>query len=116
MRISTTPNDTPHRTPPSSAGSRGGVDDQAGDKQFIWTSLVPRLVHPTKLAIIEALLEADRPLSVDDLIPLLPAVNGNAELIRYHASSMVEAGALEVVSLQVKTASEVPCFYFPLPS
>lgn len=116
MRISETPNATPQSTPPSRDGSRGGVDAEAGDKHFIWTSLVPRLVHPTKLAIVEALIEAGRPLSVDDLIPQLSAVDGNAELIRYHANSMVKAGALEIVSTQVKAASEVPFFYFPLPS
>lgn len=116
MRISTTPNATPQSTPPSSGGRRGGADAEAGDEQFIWTSLVPRLVHPTKLAIIKALIEAKRPLSVDDLLPLLPAVDDNAELIRYHADSMVEVGALEVASTQVKAASEIPCFYFPLPT
>lgn len=116
MRISTTPNATPDSTPPSSKGSRGGADVQAGDEQFIWTSLVPRLVHPTKLAIIEALIEAGRPLSAGDLTPLVPAVDGNVELIRYHAKSMVVAGALEVTVAQVKAAAEVPCFYFPSPA
>lgn len=114
MRISTTSNATPQSDPPStSAGSRGGADAQAGDEQLIYRSLVPRLVHPTKLAIIEALIEAGRPLSVDDLIPRLPAVDGNKELIRYHANSMVQAGALEVASTQIKATAEVPCFYFP---
>lgn len=112
-RISTTPNATPQSTPPFSTGSRGGADAEAGDEQFIYRSLVPRLVHPTKLAIIEALIEAGQPLSVDDLVSRLPAVDGNKELIRYHASSMVKAGALEVASIQIKAAAEVPCFYFP---
>ncbi len=116
MRPSKSPNATPQSDPPSSAGSRGGADAKAGDQHFIWTSLVPRLVHPTKLAIIEALLEAKRPLSVDDLVPLLSSIDGNVELIRYHANSMVKAGALEVASVQVKAATEVPCFYFPLPA
>jgi hypothetical protein len=113
MRISTTSNATPQSTPPSSAGSRGGADASARDEHFIWHSLVPRLVHPTKLAIIEALIDAERPLSVDDLIPLLPVVDGNAELIRYHANSMVKAGALQVASVQVTAAGETPRFFFP---
>jgi hypothetical protein len=116
MKISSTPNATPDSTPPSSKGSREGADAQAGDEQFIWTSLVPRLVHPAKLAIIEALIEAGRPLSAEDLKPLVPAVDGNVELLRYHAKSMVEAGVLEVASTQVGAAAEVPCFYFPSPS
>jgi hypothetical protein len=116
MRISKTPNATPQSTPPSRDGTRGGEDIETRDKQFIWTSLVPRLVHPTKLAIVEALIEAGQPLSVDDLIPLLPAVDGNAELIRYHANSMVKTGALEVASIQGTSTSELRCFYFPDPS
>ena len=115
MRISKTPNVTPNSTPPSGKSVGGGAGAQAGDEQIIWTSLVPRLVHPAKLAIIEALIEAGRPLSVENLIPLLPAVDGNAELIRYHADAMVKAGALEV-SVQDEGASEVPRFYFPIPS
>lgn len=116
MRISTTPNASPDSTPPSGKERRGGADPQAGDEQFIWTSLVPRLVHPAKLSIIEALIEARRPLSADELMPLVPAVDGNVELIRYHAKWMVDAGALEVAVTQVKAAAEVPCFYFPSPA
>jgi hypothetical protein len=115
MRISKTPNATPQSDPPSNVGSRGGADDEAGDEQFIWTELVPRLVHPTKLAIVKALIRAGRPLSVDDLMPLLPAEDHNPELIRYHANSMIKAGALQVASIQVKATAEVPCFFFPRP-
>jgi hypothetical protein len=116
MRISTTPNATPDSTPPSGKGSRGEADAQAGDEQFIWISLVPRLVHPAKLAIVEALIKTGRPLSAEDLTPLVPAADGNVELVGYHAEAMVEAGALEVATTQVKAAIEVPCFYFPSPT
>jgi hypothetical protein len=112
MRISETPNASPHSTPPSGPGSRGGADAEAADKLFVWTSLVPRLVHPTKLAIVEALIAAGRPLSVEELVPQLPAVDGNTELIRYHANSMVRAGAL-VVAVEPEAAADVHYFYFP---
>jgi hypothetical protein len=84
---------------------------EAGNEQFVFRSLVPRLVHPTKLAIVEALIGAGRGLSVDDLIPRLPEDSEDA--IRYHANSMVKVGVLEVSSLQIRAASEDPCFYFP---
>jgi hypothetical protein len=114
MRISTTPNATPKSTPPTSAGSRGGADDQAGDRKFIWTVLVPRLIHPTKLAIIETLIEAEAPLSVDELIPRLPtAERVNSEVVRYHAISMVKVGVLEVDSAQSESNPRIPYFYFP---
>lgn len=112
MRISTAPNATPRSTPPSSRGSRGGADPQAGDEQYIWTSLVPRLIHPARLAIIEALIEADEPQSVDDLI-LIPAVEGTSEEIQSHATDMVELGALEITSIQIHAGTEVPLYFFP---
>lgn len=102
MRISKAPNATPQSTPPSSGGSRGGADPKAWDEQFIWTSLVPRLVHPTKLAIIEALIEAGRPLSARELVPLVPTVDDSIDLVRYHANAMEKAGVLEVLGIQAK--------------
>jgi hypothetical protein len=113
MKISKTSNVTPRSTPPSRADSPGGP--QTGDKQYVWSVLVPRLVHPTKLAIIKALIEADRPLSVDELLLLLPSVDDNRELVKYHTTSMVEAGTLEVAATEVKAVDEVPLFFFPPP-
>lgn len=115
MRISTTPNATPYSTPPSSHGSRGGAISQPKDEHYIWTSLVPRLIHPTKLAILNALIEAGEPLSIEDLVSCLPAVDGNSKLIKYHAKCMVKVGALEVSSTQNKAGDEALLFYFPIP-
>lgn len=114
MKVSWTASATPDSTPPSGRG-REGVGLQARDEGYVWTALVPRLVHPGKLAIITALIEADRPLSVDDLIPLLPVVDRNPESIGRHVDSMVEAGTLEVVSTRFETASRAPCYAFPSP-
>lgn len=116
MRISPTPNATPKSTPPSKAGSKGGADpDQPGDEQYIWTTLVPRLVHPTKLAIVRALIEAGRPLSAEGLLSQSPAIDGTVEKIKTHAESMVEAGALEVASAEIKVGGEILLFFFPHP-
>ena len=95
MRISKSSNATPHSTPPSSTGSRGGADAAAGDEEFIWRSLVPRLVHPVRLQIIEALIDKGAPLTAEELTPLVPAAEGNTDLLRYHVKAMTEAGALE---------------------
>jgi hypothetical protein len=113
MRISTTPNATPNSTPPSSGSSGGGADFQAVAEQYIWTSLVPRLVHPTKLAIVETLVEAGEPLTVEGLISCLPAAYRNPETVKQHAMGMVEVGALEVTSGRRKEADANPLFYFP---
>lgn len=104
MRISTTSNVTPKSTPPSSGGSQGGVDEQ-----LIWRSLVPRLVHPARLQIVEALIEKGVPMSVEELASSVPLANGNTDLVRYHAKAMTEAGALEVADAEGK-----PTFFFSL--
>jgi hypothetical protein len=117
MRISTTPNATPHSTPPSSTGSRGGADDQAGDEHFIWRTLVPRLVHPARLQIVEALIDKGTHMSTGELAPLVPAVDGNADLLRYHVKAMTKAGVLEVAGAQAQAEAkpEDPSFFFALP-
>lgn len=118
MRISTTPNTTPQSTPPSSAGSRGGGDEPGGDGQLVWRMLVPRLVHPTRLQIVEVLIEQGRPMCAGELAALVPLVDGNTDLVRYHARAMTKAGTLEVVGAgqgQAEGRPEEPAFYFALP-
>jgi len=118
MRISTTSNATPRSSPPSNAGSRGGGDDDAGGDLAIWRTLVPRLVHPARLQIVEALIKQGGPMSAVELAPLVPQVEGNADLVRYHAKAMTEVGALEVVGrrgAQEEAGPQEPAFYFALP-
>jgi hypothetical protein len=117
MRISTTPNATPESTPPSAAGSRGGAEDPAGDERLIWCTLVPRLVHPARLEIVEALIDRGEPMSAEELAPVVPLVEGNTDLLRYHAKAMTDAGALEVVDSRQghpQAAPEEPVFYLAL--
>jgi hypothetical protein len=54
------------------------------------------LVHPARLQIVEALIDKGVPLAAEELIPLVPAVEGNTDLLRYHVKAMTEAGVLEV--------------------
>lgn len=118
MRISTTSNATPESTPPTSTGSQGGADAQAGDEHLIWRSLVPRLVHPARLQIVEALIDKGHPMTVEELAPLVPLVNGSTDLVRYHAKAMTETGALELAGpRQAQPAKEQaePPLFFALP-
>jgi hypothetical protein len=112
MRIAKAPNATPHSTPPSSGGSKGAAAGWAPDERYIWTSLVPRLVDPTKLVLIRALIEVRRPQSLDDL-SLLPELDGDPREIQRHLSDMTNAGALEVVSAQAGAGDRVPHYFFP---
>lgn len=81
------------------------------DEAYIWTSLVPRLIHPAKLTLVKSLIRAGGPQSVDDLIAL-SELDGDPEEIRRHATDMVEAGALEVVSSQGSVGDGVPLYFF----
>lgn len=112
MRISKAPNVTPWSTPPSSLGKRGAAASGAGDEAYIWTSLVPRLIHPAKLTLVKSLIRAGDPQSVDDLITL-SGLDGDPEEIQRHATDMVEAGALEVVSSQGSVGDGAPLYFFP---
>jgi hypothetical protein len=116
MRISTTSNASPQSTSPSSAGSQGGADTSAGDEHFIWRALVPRLVHPARLQIIEALLSNGAPMSVEELTSLVSLADGNTDLVRYHAKAMTKAGVLEVSKANRAPAEggPEPSLFFPL--
>lgn len=107
MRISKVPNVTPHSTPPPSPGTRG----KAGDEYYFLASLLPRLVHPAKLALVEALIEVGEPRSVDDLAQLCE-LEGKRKEAQRHATEMVEVGALEITSIQIKDGDELPLYFF----
>lgn len=111
MRISKAPNLTPWSTPPSSLGKMAAVSG-ARDEAYIWTALVPRLIHPAKLTLVKSLIRAGGPQSVDDLITL-SELDGDPEEVQRHATDMVEAGALEVVSSQGSVGDGVPLYFFP---
>jgi len=65
----------------------------AGD-DYLWRELVPRLVPPGQLAIIQTLLRKGRPLSPTELVE---SVEITIEHARRHCKSMDIKGVLEVV-------------------
>jgi hypothetical protein len=62
-----------------------------------WEKLVPRLIHPTKVIVIEAMLWIERPLSATELQNI---ANGTPVIssFSYHLDRLVESGALDVVT------------------
>lgn len=87
----------------------------AGVERFVWEVLAPRLLHPSKLAFIQALLEHRKPLSSADLAD---AANISVEHANYVCRSMVTAGVLEVVGMSaaLNGPGEEPSYFFPEPS
>jgi hypothetical protein len=104
MEISKTPKITPD------AGSPPEVSAQE-----VWTQLVPRLLNPATLAIIEALLRERQPLSPTELSGLVDLSVGHA---RYHCDSMKSRGALEVVHHAPRPDGDgdEPSYYFSTPA
>jgi hypothetical protein len=84
-------------------------------EQFVWDELTPRLIDPTRLAIIEALLWLQRPLAASDLAPVLGAPK---ELVRYHCRVLARAGVLEIVDVRLRPGrgGDESVFDFPVPS
>jgi hypothetical protein len=103
-------NQTPRSFPPSSMADGGA----AGDERFVWEKLVPRLLHPSKLAFIQALLRQAGPLSLKQLAE---AAEITVEHARYQCNSMQAAGVLvEVVSVVPRAdGPEEPSYYFAQP-
>jgi hypothetical protein len=76
-----------------------------------WDALIARLIHPTQLAVIEAMLWIDRPLSSAELVRVF-----DEEIVlssvAYHVRRLSELGVLELTGTrQVRGAIE---HYFQL--
>jgi DNA-binding MarR family transcriptional regulator len=85
----------------------------AGVERFVWEVLVPRLLHPSQLAVIRALLEHGRPLSLSELAE---AAEVTTEYATYICGSMASAGVLEV-SMAPSEGGDggEPSYFFPKP-
>ena len=59
-----------------------------------WEALIGRLLHPTQLAVVEAMLWIDRPLSPAQLVRVF---DGGVHLssVAYHVSRLADLGVLE---------------------
>lgn len=62
-----------------------------------WQVLVPRLIHSTKVLIIEAMLWIERPLSATELEKIARGTIA-ISTFTYHLDHLVEAEALEVIT------------------
>ncbi|MFL5898000.1 MAG: hypothetical protein ACJ76D_06000 [Solirubrobacterales bacterium] len=71
-------------------------------EQFCWSSLVASVVHPVKVAIIEALLWIEEPLSAVQIVRLFRGAGREFydSNIRFHLRALVEIELLEPVNPQ----------------
>jgi hypothetical protein len=89
-------------------------EGEGGEPTFDWGSLVPLLVHPAKVAIIEALLWVERPLSPTEIVRLL----GNEReyylsLVSYHTVSLAKVGVIKKVRTRSARGALEKFYYFP---
>jgi hypothetical protein len=107
MRIESTRKQTPQGSAPGSAG-----DQLATEKErFVWEVLAPRLLQPSKLAFIQALLRHGQPLTVGALAKAAGISESHAG---YQCRSMQRAGVLEMVGTAAHADGEGggETFYF----
>lgn len=81
-----------------------------GGEPFDWAKLVPRLVHPLQVAIVEAIWWIDEPLAASELELVFEREFG-LSLISYHLLRLREAGALEEVGRE-QVRGALKHFYF----
>lgn len=80
----------------------------AGARQKLWQELVPRLIHPTKLELIEALSWIGEPLSVAELFAVLAPPESPIDYVRYHLKGLCHAGVvIEVPALTTRHPEEL---------
>ncbi len=85
----------------------------APTQTFNWETLVPLLVHPVKVEIIEAMAWISLPLSATDLDRVLRGQVG-VSLLSYHLRKLTEVGALRRVRReQVRGAMQT---FYALPA
>jgi len=76
---------------------------------FIWNSLIQLSVHPAKVAIIEAMLWIEVPLSPKELDRIFDEQFG-VSLVSYHMRTLADAGVVERVRQQAVRGA-VQSFY-----
>ena len=80
--------------------------------QFDWSELVPRIVHPLKVAIVEALTWIDTPMSPTELNRVLYQ-QSDLSLVAYHVRKLAEAGVITIVGQRPVRGALQTFYFFP---
>jgi len=63
-----------------------------------WGRVAPRIIHPTKLAILTALGRTCRALSATTMKPVIADPEITVGQLHYHCTSLRKAGVIEIVA------------------
>jgi len=112
--VGTTMNPTPRQSKHPGFSSPSGVANMTTSSHvvepFDWAELVPKVIHPLKVAIIEAIWWIGRPLAPSELRLIFDKKYG-VPFVSYHVKTLVEAGVLaEVERLPVRGTTKTTYF------
>jgi hypothetical protein len=79
---------------------------------FDWGVLVP-LLHPIKVAIIEALRWTEQPLSASNLSRVFEGQKLSVNRLAYHVNGLAEAGAIVKVRQRAVRGALEKFYFFP---
>jgi hypothetical protein len=83
-----------------------------GDDDFCLQTVVPRIVHPTKVRIIELLLLEQRPLSAIRMSKQIDDPEFTVAQLHYHCETMLKAGVLRLEGTVPRGASNEKFYWF----
>lgn len=87
---------------------------EGGELSFEWDAFVPRVVHPLKVAIIEAVRSIGQPLSSSELTKVIDADEFPLASVSYHVRKLAEVGVVKAVrKRQVRGSIETFYFFSP---
>jgi hypothetical protein len=103
---------TPVRDLPAPDGASEMRMSEDHLNQFDWAQLVPHCIHPLKVAIVEAMLWIERPISPVELQKVF-FEEFSLSLVAYHVTTLAQAGVLVQVGRQPVRGAMKRFYFFP---
>ncbi len=93
--------------------SNGESDMTVGPgSTFDWDALVPYLIHPLKVAIVETISWIDMPLSASELARIFMS-EFELSLVSYHLTKLAQVGAVVKVGQRPVRGALQSFYFFP---
>lgn len=86
-----------------------------GEPSFDWEALVPHVIHPVRVAMIETFGWIGEPLSATDFEKIFASSNYTTSNLSYHLGKLTKAGVLVKVDEEESRGSVRKFYFFPQP-
>lgn len=114
MRIEKVSKITPKGHGASVGPSQDGDNVQwRNGHRFNWEALIACVLHPAKVAIIEALMCIDRPASATQIEELFAGSKFYLGIITYHLKGLEGMGVLEIARTEAVRGATEKFYFFP---